>query len=253
MKKKNSIAQINVSIAPLQDGLPEGGPPRLDVQHATSFSMPVFPTADLETEFWAAFLNPTFHHNDGPRCSLISGEDIWFGMSPSLHDKQSRVGTLVQELGEVQMQVNTCFLDFTAPLSVDQFFTVANVEQFVRLYFCHWYPHCPVLHQQSFDIASVSLPLLFAVCLTGAFYSSSQEIITTARRLLDLAEEYAFGSPAFIALLDESSFGKQTFAAGFEALQAAFSVVIIQNWEGTITARRRIRGSRYVEIISVGI
>lgn len=215
--------------------------------------MPVFPTADLETEFWAAFLNPTFHHNDGPRCSLISGEDIWFGMSPSLHDKQSRVGTLVQELGEVQMQVNTCFLDFTAPLSVDQFFTVANVEQFVRLYFCHWYPHCPVLHQQSFDIASVSLPLLFAVCLTGAFYSSSQEIITTARRLLDLAEEYAFGSPAFIALLDKSSFGKQTFAAGFEALQAAFSVVIIQNWEGTITARRRIRGSRYVEIISVGI
>lgn len=44
--------------------------------------------------------------------------------------------------------------------------------------------------------------------------------------LLDLAEEHAFGSLAFTALLGEDGFGEQNFAAGFEALEAALSAVI---------------------------
>jgi hypothetical protein len=120
------------------------------------------------------------------------------------------------------------------------------------MYFRHWNRHSPVLHHGTFDAEKVSLPLLLMVVVTGALFSLSHDEVAMARNMLQLAEEYTFQNPAFVALLSGMApKGPTEFRLALEALQAAFSAAQVQLREGIQENRRRIRSLRFRDIISV--
>jgi hypothetical protein len=128
--------------------------------------------------------------------------------------------------------------------------TPHNMQIFVERYFNYWYPHCPIVHRPSFDIGSASLPLLFAIAIIGSLFSPAKDYGMSAKEILDLAEEYAFLNPIFTSLI----LGDCTpchSAVVLEAIQAALLIAKVQIWNGSASSRRRIRLSRYGDIITV--
>lgn len=132
-------------------------------------------------------------------------------------------------------------------------FTMPNAKVFVQTYFHHFYPHCPIIHRAMFERRTPSLPLLLVICLTGAMYSSMHDTIMMARNLLDLAEECIFRNPDFDAI--SKARGPEDLVKNSivyeQAIQAALSIVILQNYEGSAAARQRVRRHRLSDIVSV--
>ena len=128
----------------------------------------------------------------------------------------------------------------------------SNISKFVDLYFYHWNRHSPVIHRATFDPGKGSLPLLFAIIVTGALFSSQDEV-AKARTLLSLAEEFAFRNKTFRKLLAGSvPSGLDEEQRSLDALQAAFSVAQVQLREGSASTRKHTRSIRFGEIIIVG-
>lgn len=127
----------------------------------------------------------------------------------------------------------------------------SNIAKFVNLYFHQWNRHSPVIHRATFDPGKASLPLLFAIIVTGALFSSEDEV-AKARRLLNLAEEYAFRNKTFVALLQaRRPEGSYEEYASREAIQAAFSVAQVQLREGSAAARKHARFMCFDQVITV--
>jgi hypothetical protein len=128
--------------------------------------------------------------------------------------------------------------------------TPHKIRNLVNAYFHYWYPHCPLVHRPSFDIGSVSLPLLFVITIIGSLFSSAEDKSALVEEIIDLAEDYAFLNPTFVSL----TMGDCTLlnsAAALESILAAFLISKVQICSGSSRARRRIRLSRYGEIITV--
>lgn len=129
----------------------------------------------------------------------------------------------------------------------------SNITKFVNLYFHHWNRHSPIIHRATFDPGKASLPLLFAIILTGALFSSQDEA-AKARDLLNLAEEFAFRNKAFEKLLaGQTPNGYDDDRVSRDALQAAMSVAQVQLREGSAGARRRARSTRFGQAIVVSL
>ena len=164
---------------------------------------------------------------------------------------EQRLGILTSKLAEVQAEVarlQNRLLPFDG-----KFFTPKNLDAFVQSYWRHWYPHCPLLDPLGFDVNSVPLPLLLGIFLTGAVFSPCQETTAIARDHFDLAEELIFRNPDFTSANDETSIGStgQNLSVNFASLQAAFFIAVLQTFEGSSSARRRIRTNRYSGIVTV--
>lgn len=130
--------------------------------------------------------------------------------------------------------------------------TSDNIQRFVEIYFRHWNRHSPVIHRGTFDVDRVSLPLLLVVVLTGALFSMCPSDILLARKMLDIAEEFAFRNPMFLKLssgiLPHRS---EEHRLSLEAVQAAFSIAQIQLRECCLERRKNIRSDRFDKIIYV--
>ncbi len=74
-------------------------------------------------------------------------------------------------------------------------FTPSKISKLVNLYFEFWHPHCPILHQPSFNIDTTSPVMLLSVTLMGAMYSQVDQEVSTAKRILDLSELVVFSMP----------------------------------------------------------
>ncbi|CAI7639039.1 unnamed protein product [Penicillium bialowiezense] len=165
---------------------------------------------------------------------------------------EQRLGTLISNLAEVQAEmarIQNRLMPFDRT-----FFAPQNLDAFVQSYWCHWYPHCPIVDPLAFDVNSIPLPLLLGIFLTGAVFSPCPHTTSTARDHFDLAEEFIFRNPDFTTVIDGASIGSpagQYSPVGFHALQAAFSIAVLQTFEGSSSARRRIRTYRYTDIITV--
>jgi hypothetical protein len=126
-----------------------------------------------------------------------------------------------------------------------------NIKIFVERFFHYWYPHCPIVHLPSFDIGSASLPLLFAMAIIGSIYSPAKDSKDySVTEIFDLAEEYAFLNPIFTSL----TLGDCTLChsvGALEAVQAAFLISKVQIFAGSTYSRRRIRLSRFGDIVIV--
>lgn len=133
---------------------------------------------------------------------------------------------------------------------METLFTVDNLLEFTRLYFDNWHCNCPIIHQPSFNLEIISLPLLLAVFLIGATYSFPRDTASMARECLDLAENFAFEHRDFKDIFLFEKVPHLAAKSSIEALQATFLVAVLQNWQNGSLSRRRMRTKRYSEIVS---
>ncbi|KAH7128847.1 hypothetical protein EDB81DRAFT_808415 [Dactylonectria macrodidyma] len=167
---------------------------------------------------------------------------------------ESSLGQLQTTLSEISSALcaidNMDRLSFTAYSllieAVGFVFAPQRARSFVESYFTSWHPHCPILHPTSFDLAHASPPLLAAVILMGASFSS-RKAVTAARVCLDAAEEYIFGHQGFVQLIDPDRRGKSS--TDLALLQAAFIIILVQLWGNHGASWRQIRQHRYPGII----
>lgn len=127
-------------------------------------------------------------------------------------------------------------------------FTVPNLIDFTRLFFDHWYPNCPVIHQPTYNLETVSLPLLLVVFLIGAAYSSPRDTAILAGKCGALCEEFVFEDDELKSILhNECGTSEST---SLQIVQAAFLVSVLQNWQNGPLARKRMRTRRYCDIVT---
>jgi len=140
-------------------------------------------------------------------------------------------------------------------------FTPSNITKLANLYFEFWHPHCPIIHQQSFNVESTPTPLLVAVVMVGAMYSQNDTDVSTAKLLLDLAELYIFSMDD---LTDEYEIRQMLRAPAsstaesiplsmlaFQHLQAAYQMVCVQFWAGNMVSRKRTIDTKFGAVVKV--
>ncbi|KAH8816618.1 hypothetical protein F5884DRAFT_776811 [Xylogone sp. PMI_703] len=130
-----------------------------------------------------------------------------------------------------------------------QFLNPVNIERFLDLYWTRWHSNWPVIHKPTFDINNSPVLLLLVMALTGALMSSDPEDLENARKWLTPTERLVFRDP-WLSGEDMSDTEKQyPDLQRLRLLQTAMLICILQIWEGTDTARRRIRQRRYNSVI----
>ncbi|ESZ92757.1 hypothetical protein SBOR_6869 [Sclerotinia borealis F-4128] len=128
-------------------------------------------------------------------------------------------------------------------------FTVTNLVDFTQLFFDHWYPNCPIIHQPTYNLETVSLPLLFVVFLIGAAYSSPRDTASLAVSCGALCEDFVFEDDDLKSLLRTERGGEDS--ASLQIVQAAFLVSVLQNWQNGPLARTRMCNRRYCEVVNI--
>lgn len=141
------------------------------------------------------------------------------------------------------------------------FFSLTNFCTGASAYFHHFHQHLPMIHPAIFNPQTTSLPLVLAVFLIGSLYTSSIELSTTSRMLLDLAEEYIFQELGHVCSRSrEKPLAKELFAGSqstglpdlddFWSLQAATLIIWLQFFEGDEIAMSRIEYQKVALLIS---
>jgi hypothetical protein len=120
-----------------------------------------------------------------------------------------------------------------------------NIVEFVSAFFTTFHPHTPFLHRPSFDIDTVSSPLLLATSLLGSVFSAPKDDALSSRYFFDLTEEYVFTLLRGI-ITHRNCPSKESI----QIVQAAVLMHALQvnsNQEGV---RHRIRVHRFPEIVA---
>lgn len=126
-------------------------------------------------------------------------------------------------------------------------FTVPNLIEFTRMFFDYWYPNCPILHQPTYNLETVSLSLLFVVFLIGASYSSPRDTAGLAGTCALLCEEFVFeGSELKKILCNEGAHDPTSL----QTIQAAFLVSVLHNWQNGTHTRQMMRRFRYCDVVT---
>jgi hypothetical protein len=124
------------------------------------------------------------------------------------------------------------------------------MKKFVELFFDQWYPHCPILHKPTFDLATVPSLLLAPVLLMGACMSDDQEERMKGRLYAELVEKLVFSNP-LLSLYSNRKMNDDIEISPVKVMQAAYLMCLLQNWEGDDTAKKRIRQYRFITLIAV--
>ncbi|KAF7958314.1 hypothetical protein EAE96_001865 [Botrytis aclada] len=127
-------------------------------------------------------------------------------------------------------------------------FTVPNLIEFTRLFFDHWYPNCPIIHQPTYNLETVSLPLLFAVFLIGAAYSAPRDTAGLAKECDALCEEFVFENEELKEILCSNQYVEKS--TSLQIIQAAFLVSVLRNWQNGQLARKKMRNRRYCDVVN---
>lgn len=167
----------------------------------------------------------------------------------------SRTNEVVDHLTEISLSLPKYHPE-SAPnanlVSGVSLFSSTNIQRLVEIYFHQWHRHSPIVHSGTFDMETISLPLLISVVLTGALYSPLAPEVEMARKMLNLAEECAFQDRVFLRLVSgeapESCCGDERC---LEALQAAFSMAQIQLREGSPNKRKYSKFYLFDQVINV--
>jgi hypothetical protein len=138
-----------------------------------------------------------------------------------------------------------------------RFFSPPNLRRFIDIYWDDWHPHCPIIHRPSFDIAKVPAALITTMALMGAALSPHATDLEMAREWFQPADEIAFHDCQDYRKngLSEAELSEEESWVSREskpyALQAAFLICCLQNWEGDARAKTRIRRRRYIDLVDV--
>lgn len=160
-----------------------------------------------------------------------------------------RVGS-VSENSKREIYANLSFL-----------LTTARIRKFVGMYFKYWQPSCAMIHIPSFDLGTVSLPLLAVLVFMGAMYSTDQREVYVAKRVLDFVELFVFSSDIYSADVEiattfsgaQGSEDEKSDWVKFQNFQAGFIITIVQYWAGSRASRNRAMESRFNEVVKVGL
>ncbi|KAH8721710.1 hypothetical protein BGZ61DRAFT_571798 [Ilyonectria robusta] len=134
------------------------------------------------------------------------------------------------------------------------FFSPANLEKFLLLFWGCWYRNCPIFHKPSFVAEHSSPTLVASMALIGACSSPNANDRIHANVWFNCMEEVVFNDEILqdeSIVLDEFMHGRKKIRNRLEAIQAAYLVCIVQNWEGSKESKQRIRRHRYTTLIII--
>ncbi|KAL2221529.1 hypothetical protein M432DRAFT_540105 [Thermoascus aurantiacus ATCC 26904] len=149
---------------------------------------------------------------------------------------------------------DSCITIEWSPVTEDlctKFFSPLNIRKFIHLFWCLWYPNCPIIHKPTFCIQNTPLPLLITMLLIGACLSGDEVDTRHVHMWFDSVEELVFSEERLQEAVTGSS-QRRNYSRyeSLQALQAAYLVCIYQNWEGSDRSRQRIRRVRYSMVVA---
>lgn len=185
--------------------------------------------------------------------------------------KACEITLLIKEVIAVKPQNSAITMTWSLELEeqCSIFFSPTNIRRFLELYWAIWHPNVNFMHRPTFNPVGCKSILLASMALIGKFYSSPLSICLTitgasvspdpmdnedAKNWFDCVEHIVFSDCDFCS--DTLGTNTDPFYPLFnrqkiEALQAAYMVVLYQNWEGSEASKCRMRRLRYGDIISV--
>ena len=135
--------------------------------------------------------------------------------------------------------------------------TPDRLARFVSMYFQHWHPNAPILHQATVELATIPATLLASVVFLGAMYTIDHLERLVTRRLMDIVELVIFDSEVFCHDFEVSNSiaGRIPDAVDdwttLQHLQAGYLMVVLQYWAGSRASKDRAIETRFGEVIKV--
>ncbi|KAJ5948657.1 hypothetical protein N7454_001964 [Penicillium verhagenii] len=128
-------------------------------------------------------------------------------------------------------------------------FGVSNISMFVSAFFqsLHW--HLPIIHFPTFDPGNISSPLLLAIFLSGATYTTPLDGASLSPWILDVAEEYIFRQILNLTTTPSSK-DPMNISPAVQLVQAALIMEMLQFGRDDMQTRRRIRIMRHPCLVS---
>jgi hypothetical protein len=179
-------------------------------------------------------------------CALTSKPSMKPRATPHL---QSRIEGLCSQLFAFSQTRQRVSFDRDSIFSVDAakaVFTEENFEECSWAYFTVYHPQQPLIHWPTFDMHTVSLPLLLAVVFGGSVHCIPTDGALSTRSFFDLGEDFIFENLRNVVATPDLGHDRH----GLEALQAALLIVALQSSFNNEAARRRVRISRHPELIA---
>ncbi|KAJ4985110.1 hypothetical protein SVAN01_09413 [Stagonosporopsis vannaccii] len=207
--------------------------------------------AQMEGLFSTHCLPPLMPRGDDKDASHSSGGCPALG--PELMSTlEIRAKEMVSQLLSQQALMRKCDSGTQTSFEIslaNSVFTAANLRQFIWRFFRYFHSQFPILHRASFDIHTVSLPLLLIVALFGSMACQPSDTFLTARRFFEVAEAFVFDhlmSSQMLQCFQESCSTNDNI----EILQAGLLALILQNNSNDLTVRRRLRLQRAPHLIA---
>lgn len=125
-------------------------------------------------------------------------------------------------------------------------FTAENFEECAWAYFTVFHPQQPLIHWPTFEMHTVSLPLLLAVVFGGSVHCVPTDGALSCCSFFDLGEDFIFDHLRDVVASPDSVLGRRAL----EAVQAALLIVALQSSFNNEATRRRVRISRHPELIA---
>ncbi|KAJ5650279.1 uncharacterized protein N7484_004002 [Penicillium longicatenatum] len=128
-------------------------------------------------------------------------------------------------------------------------FEISNISAFISAFFqsLHW--HLPVIHFPTFDPGNISNPLLLAIFLSGATYTTPLDGATLSPWIFDVAEEYIFRKILNLTTTPSSKDPTHILPT-VHLVQAALIMEMLQFGRDDMQTRRRIRIMRHPCLVS---
>ncbi|KAJ5723964.1 hypothetical protein N7488_001999 [Penicillium malachiteum] len=128
-------------------------------------------------------------------------------------------------------------------------FGVSNISTFVSAFFqsLHW--HLPIVHFPTFDPGNVSSPLLLAIFLAGASYTTPIDGVSLSPLIFDVAEEYIFRKVLNLTTKSASK-DPMDILPTVQLVQGALIMEMLQFGRDDMSTRRRIRIMRHPCLVS---
>lgn len=185
--------------------------------------------------------------------------------------KTQEITFLVKEVVTVKPRNSAVTMTWSPSLEekCSLFFSPMNLQKYLELYWAIWHPNVNFVHRPTFNpivcksilLASMALigkccsfPVGPSLTAPGACVSPDPADIEAAKPWFNCIEEMVFTDDDFCSdtlSTDTAPFNPFLNRRKIEALQAAYMVVLFQNWEGTDASKRRMRRYRYSNVVSV--
>lgn len=132
-----------------------------------------------------------------------------------------------------------------------EFFSPANLQKFLALFWSCWYTNCPIIHRPTFSPITSRSELVATMVVVGACLSPDHRDRALANLWFNALEEVVFSDVVF--LQDGLPHNESAqFETPLSVLQAGYCVCLFQTWEGSKVSKRRVRRHRYNALIYVG-